>query len=263
MQAWRIREPVMWLCEEMTGNRKTYGMNLIGGVRRDITLEQYPKILEVIGRIEGQLKEVIRAITGDTTLHLRLRNVGVLPKEAARRLCVVGPTARGSGVTIDSRVNHPYAAYGQVSPKVITKAEGDVWARTLVRLEETLESIRLVRRSLEEMPEGDIMAEVKEIPPWREGIAYVEAPRGESIHYVLTGPDNRPYRWRVRAPSYTNLQAVPTMFQGNSIADAPIILGSIDPCFSCTERMEAVDVKTKKVRVYSPEELRQLSRKRE
>lgn len=262
MQAWRIREPVMWLCEQITGNRKTYGMNLIGGVRRDITKEQYPKILEVVGKIEEQLKEVINAIVGDTTLHLRLKNVGVLSAEAARRLCPVGPTARGSGVAIDSRVDHPYAAYAQVPPRVITKPEGDVWARTLVRLEETLESIRLVRKSLEQMPTGDIMAEVKEIPPWREGIAYVEAPRGECIHYVMTGPDNRPYRWRVRAPSFTNLQAVPTMFQDNSIADAPIIVGSIDPCFSCTERLEFVDVKTNKIRVYSQEELRQMSRKR-
>jgi len=262
MQAWRIREPVMWLCEQITGNRKTYGMNLIGGVRRDITAEQRPKVMEVVGKIEAQFKEVINAIAGDTTLHLRLKNVGVLSTEDARRHCVVGPTARGSGVTIDSRVNHPYAAYAEVPPRVITKPEGDVWARTLVRLEETLDSIRLVRQALEQMPAGDIMAEVKEIPPWREGIAYVEAPRGESMHYVLTGPDNRPYRWRVRAPSYTNLQAVPTMFQGNTIADAPIIVGSIDPCFSCTERLEVVDVKTKKVRVYSQDELREMSRKR-
>jgi Ni,Fe-hydrogenase III large subunit len=106
------------------------------------------------------------------------------------------------------------------------------------------------------------MADVKEIPPWREGVAYVEAPRGECMHYVLTGPDNRPYRWRVRAPSYTNLQAVPIMLEHNFIADAPIIIGSIDPCFSCTERLEVVDVKTNKIRVYTQEELREMNRKR-
>jgi formate hydrogenlyase subunit 5 len=262
MQAWRIREPIMWLCEQITGNRKTYGMNLIGGVRRDITPEQYPKIMEVVGKIEIQLKELIDAIAGDTTLHLRLKNVGVLTPETAKQLCTVGPTARGSGVAIDSRANHPYAAYSQVPPKVISKPEGDVWARTLVRLEETLESINLVRRALEQMPAGEIMADVKEIRPWREGISYIEAPRGEAIHYVLTGPDNRPYRWRVRAPTYTNLQAIPAMIKGNSIADAPIILGSIDPCFSCTERLEAVDVRTSKVKIYTQKELLEISRKR-
>jgi Ni,Fe-hydrogenase III large subunit len=252
----------MWLCELITGNRKTYGMNLIGGVRRDITPEQRPKIFEVVGKIETQLKEVIGAIVDDTTLHLRLKNVGILTKEAARRLCSVGPTVRGSGIAIDSRVDHPYAAYAEVPPRVITKPEGDIWARTLVRLEETLESINLVRRAMEQMPPGEIMADVKEIPPWREGVAYVEAPRGECIHYVLTGPDNRPYRWRVRAPSYTNLQAVPVMLEHNNIADAPIIIGSIDPCFSCTERLEVVDVKTSKIKVYTQEELREMNRKK-
>jgi len=262
MQAWRIREPLMWLCELITGNRKTYGMNLIGGVRRDITSEQYPKILEVIGKIEDQVKELINAIVDDTTLHLRLRNVGVLPPQIAREFCSVGPTARGSGIAIDSRVNHPYAAYSQVPPMVISKPEGDAWARTLVRLEETLESVGLIRQALEQMPAGDIMVEVKEIPPWREGISYVEAPRGEAMHYVLTGPDNRPYRWRVRAPSYANLQAIPIMLKGNSIADAPIIIGSIDPCFSCTERLEVFDVKTNKIKVYTRQELREISVKR-
>ena len=262
MQAWRIREPVMWLCELITGNRKTYGLNLIGGVRRDITAEQIPKILEVIGKIESQLTELINAIAGDTTLHMRLKNVGVLTREAARQFCSVGPTARGSGVAIDARINHPYAAYSEVPPKVISKLEGDAWARTLVRLEETLESINVIRQALEQIPAGDIMADVKEIPPWREGISYVEAPRGEAMHYVLTGPDNRPYRWRVRAPSYANLQAIPTLLKGNFIADAPIIVGSIDPCFSCTERLEVVDIKKNKVRVYTQEELREMSRKR-
>ena len=262
MQAWRIREPVMWLCELITGNRKTYGMNLIGGVRRDITKEQPPKILEVVDKIESQLKELINAAIGDTTLHLRLKNVGILTRATARQFCPVGPTVRGSGIAIDSRANHPYAAYAEVPPQVITEAEGDIWARTIVRLRETLESINLVRQTIKLMPNGEIMADVKEIPPWQEGIAYVEAPRGECIHYVITGPDNRPYRWRVRAPSYANLQSVPAMLKGYSIADAPIIIGSIDPCFSCTERLQVVDTKTKKVKIYTQEELRSLSRKR-
>jgi Ni,Fe-hydrogenase III large subunit len=149
-----------------------------------------------------------------------------------------------------------------VPPRLITKQEGDIWARTLVRLEELLESIGLVRKALEQMPKGEIMADVGEIPPWREGVAYVEAPRGECMHYVLTGPDNRPYRWRVRAPSYTNLQAVPVMLEHNSIADAPIIIASIDPCFSCTERLEVVDVKKNKVRVYTQQELLEMTRKK-
>ena len=261
MQSWRIREPVMWLCEEITGNRKSYGMNLVGGVRRDISRDQYPKILDILGRIEAESLKVIDAIAGDTTLHMRLQGVGVLSTEDARRLCVVGPTARGSGVKIDARVTHPYAAYAELRPLMRVHSEGDSWARTLVRLEELLDSVNLVRRGLELMPSGEILADVKEVPAWRQGISVVEAPRGEDVHYVLTSPDNRPYRWRVRAPTYSNLQALPTLIQGATIADVPIILGSIDPCFSCTERVEVVDVKTKKLRVYSNEELVAMSQR--
>lgn len=105
------------------------------------------------------------------------------------------------------------------------------------------------------------MAEVGEIEPGREGISVIEAPRGECCHYVITGPGNRPYRWRVRASTYPQLQAVPTMLANNTVADAPIIIASIDPCFSCTERMETVDVRTRKVRVYNRNEVVEKSRR--
>jgi Ni,Fe-hydrogenase III large subunit len=98
------------------------------------------------------------------------------------------------------------------------------------------------------------------LPPGREGISAVEAPRGEVIHYVMTGEDARPYRWRVRAPTYANLQALAASLQGMSIADVPITLGSMDPCFSCTERMQVVDVRSGAVRIVSPEELREMAR---
>ena len=102
-----------------------------------------------------------------------------------------------------------------------------------------IESIRLVKQLLAEMPDGPILHAFEEaLPPGREGISAVEAARGEVIHYVMTGEDARPYRWRVRAPTYANLQALAASLQGMSIADVPITLGSMDPCFSCTERMQ-------------------------
>lgn len=260
MQAWRIREPIMWLAEEITGNRKTYGMNLIGGVRRDIPKEKHPKVLEVVDRIEKESKAVIDAVVGDTTLLMRLKGVAVLSNEDARKYCAVGPTARASGVDIDSRRDHPYAAYDLIPFKVPVMEEGDIWARTLVRLEELLESIRMVRQGLKDMPDGTIMADVGEIAPFKQAVATVEAPRGECIHYVLTGQENQVYRWKVRAPSYQNLQTVPAIIMGGYIADVPIAIGSLDPCFSCTERFEVVDVKTKKIKVYSQKELMALSR---
>ena len=100
------------------------------------------------------------------------------------------------------------------------------------------------------------------IPAGREGVSAVEAGRGEAIHYVMTGEDARPYRWRVRAPTYANLQALSTSLKGMSIADVPITLGSMDPCFSCTERLQVVDVRSRRVRVFAPHELREMTRTR-
>ena len=263
MQAWRIREPIMWLCEQITGNRKTYGMNLVGGVRRDIPADIHPKILDVLAKIEAESLAVADAIKGDTTLLMRLQGVGMLPEAEARRLCVVGPTARGSNVDIDARVDHPYAAYDELVPKVIVYDGCDNLARVLVRLDELFEAIRLVREGLKQMPDGPIMVDfAEEIPAGRQGMRTIEAPRGEAIHYLITGENNRPDRWRVRAPTYQNLQALPFMIKDETIADVPITLGSMDPCFSCTERVETVDVRTGERAVLTKEDLDRLSQRR-
>ena len=260
MQTWRIREPVMWLSEELSGNRKTYGMAAVGGVRRDIPREKIPKILEVVAEVEKEVLAVRKAIAGDTTLHARAKDVGVLTEDWAKQICAVGPPARASGLHIDSRLDHPYAAYDEVPPQLCVQDGCDSWARVLVRMDELADSIRIVREALKVMPDGPVMAEVAEIPEGRVGISAVEAPRGEAIHFVMTGGVNRPYRWRVRAPTYPNLQAVPAMVQGQTIADVPIIIGSLDPCFSCTERVEAVDLRNGRRRVYSKKELEALAR---
>jgi len=252
MQSWRIREPVMWLCEYITGHRKTYGMNIVGGVRKDIEASMYQPILDCVAKIETESIAVVKAVANDSSLHARLRGAGVLTNADAKAICVVGPTARGSGVAIDARVDHPYAAYDEIVAKKMVHTEGDIWARTLVRLEELLDSIRLVResiRALAAIPEGAIANTLESIPAGLEGMCVVEAPRGEAIHYVLTGADNKLERWRVRAPTYPNLQAVPVMIRDAQVADVPISIGSFDPCFSCTERMEVVDLDSGNVKV--------------
>jgi len=256
MQTWRMREPLMWLCERISGNRKTYGMNLIGGVRRDIEPEMYDDILEVIGNIEREWQALYDAIPGDSTLMARLQGTGVLPTEVARELGAAGPTARGSGLAIDVRVDHPYAVYDRLEVTKCVQDGCDNLARVVVRIEETLDAIKIIRQALRDMPAGPIMAEFdEEIPAGREAMNAVEAPRGEVFHWVLTGTENRPERWRVRAPTYANLQNVPPMLKGNALADVPICIGSFDPCFSCTERMEVVDVNSGRVRVYTQEEM--------
>ncbi len=254
MQAWRIREPVMWLCEYITGNRKTYGMNQIGGVSRNLPDDATERILPVIDRIEKETVAVVDAILEDGSLKARLQKCGILSTEDAKAYCVVGPTARGSGVAIDARRDHPFAAYPELDFEVCVEQSCDNWARAMVRLRELPESIKILRQALAKLPPGPVMAEVNEIPVGLVGVAAVEAPRGEVVHYVLTGSE-RPYRWRVRAPSYSNLQGIPAMLKGMTIADAPLIIGSIDPCFSCTERVGVIDQQAGTFKVYRQEEL--------
>lgn len=262
MQVWRIREPVMWLMERVTGNRKHYSSNLIGGVRFDIDEEAAEDIRRVLDKVETESKAVADAVVIDTTLMARLKGVGILTEEDARALGAVGPTGRGSNLPIDCRIDHPYAAYSELGVQIQYQDGCDCWARTMVRVLELFEAIRLVRKILDDMPGGPVMAEIdRELPYGKIGLCSVEAARGEAHHYVLTGDENRPYRWRVRAPSYQNLQAVGCMIKGDQLADVPISIGSYDPCFSCTERVETLDVNTNEIRIYTREELQEMSRR--
>jgi Ni,Fe-hydrogenase III large subunit len=263
MQAWRIREPVMWLCEKITGNRKLLGMNLVGGVRRDIPGESKTEILDVLARIDKETRQVLDAISTDTTLFMRCEHVGKISTTDAVAYSLLGPVARASGIGRDIRVDHPYAAYREVGCEVMVETGADIWSRVLVRLKETLESVRIIRDCLKGMVKGPIMAVVDQpIPPGLVGLSSVEAPRGETHHYVITGEDNRPWRWKARAPTFQNLQAIPLMVQGENIADVPIALGSIDPCFSCTERLETVDIRSGQIRIYNKSELNELCKKK-
>ncbi|HEY3364091.1 MAG TPA: NADH-quinone oxidoreductase subunit C [Symbiobacteriaceae bacterium] len=241
MQAWRVREPVMWAAEALTGNRKTYGMNLPGGVRRDLTAEGIKNVREVLNTVEKETLSLVRALERDSSLRMRLQGVGVLTHQQALDWAVIGPVARASGVREDIRIHFPYAAYRDLEVKMAVREAGDIWARLEVREEETLEAIRLIRAALDNLPAGPTMLDLGEIPAGKVGVAMVEAPRGQCYNHVVTGEGGRPYRWRVLAPTYMQLQAVPQMVTpGTTIADFPIIAASIDPCFSCTERLEIV-----------------------
>jgi Ni,Fe-hydrogenase III large subunit/Ni,Fe-hydrogenase III component G len=264
MQCFRIREPVMWVAEKITGNRKTYGLCVIGGVRRDLTVELKAELQQVLDRLETEWKAVTGAVLKDRNIQQRTCGVGVADRKLVKEAGLVGPVARAAGVDIDCRRDHPYAAYDRVAFDVITAADGDVWSRVVVRAREVFESIKIIRQCLEKMERGPIQLTLKdELPAGRMGMSSVEAPRGECHHFVITGEDNRPRRWRVRAPTYQNLQGVPMMIKDQQLADMTITLGSIDPCFSCTDRLETIDLKSGATRVWSPEELLKLGRNKQ
>ena len=263
MQSFRIREPIMWIAEKITGNRKTYALCQIGGVRWDFTPELKVELRQTLDKLEAEWRPIVTAVSGDTNIQKRTRGVGVADKKLVKSVGLVGPVARAAGVDMDCRRDHPYAAYDRVDFNVITQNDGDVWSRLLVRLQEVFESIRIIRQCLDKMPDGPLQLEIKdELPIGRIGLSSIEAPRGESHHFVITGENNRPRRWRVRAPTYQNLQGVPMMIKDQQIADMTISLGSIDPCFSCTDRMETIDLRSGAAKVWSQEELLKLAQAR-
>ncbi|MCX8160979.1 MAG: NADH-quinone oxidoreductase subunit C [Candidatus Saccharicenans sp.] len=265
MQAWRIREKIMWLAERLTGNRKTYGLVIIGGVRRDINRESSRDIRSTLEEVDREMQALEKAILKDRTIHRRTRGVGYLSKEETVKWNLVGPVARARGLKIDARRDHPYAAYDEVEFEVPVADSGDVWGTLVVRVKEVYEAIKIINQCLdrlEKLSKNEPLAVELEgpIPAGRQGLSLVEAPRGEAVHFVLTGNENRPERWRVRAPTYPNLQAVPSMLLNNKLADFPIIVGQIDPCISCTDRVLVVENRSGKARLLSRQELENISR---
>lgn len=261
MQSFRIREPLMWIAEKISGNRKTYALCVIGGVRWDVTPALATELRQVLDRLESEWRAVADAVSGDRNLQKRTRGVGVADRDLVKNYGLVGPVARASGADLDCRRDHPYAAYDRVEFNVIVEQGCDVWSRVLVRVKEVFESIKIIRQALEKMPAGPLHLDLKdELAVGRMGVSSVEAPRGESHHFIITGENNRPRRWRVRAPTYQNLQGIPAMIKDQQLADMTISLGSIDPCFSCTDRLETIDLRSGHARVWTQAELLQLTR---
>jgi len=259
MWAWKYREPVLDLLEKITGNRNNYGNVKVGGCREDIPDEFVPEILKELDEIEKKTDMLTKAVLDDPVIHARLKGVGVLSKEDAIKYAVVGPTARGSGIAIDVRHDDPYAAYADLDWNIIVQKEGDVFAKAVVRLLEIFESIKIVRQALKKLPGGPVAVEVREIPPG-EAVGHVEAPRGETFHYVRSDGGNRPIRHKVRAPSYVNVPSFKASCIGQNIADVTLTLAAVDPCYSCTERLAVVDKGSKIIHDYN--DLLRLSREK-
>ncbi len=270
---WKIREEVMDLLEIISGNRVTYAMSTFGGVRRDIPEKKFPRIKEGLEYYENLIEKVEEIFLGDPSIRMRTKEIGILTEEDALKLCGVGPTARGSGVKKDVRVDQPYQAYGELDIDYVIPSRygyenrGDVFCKTLVRLKEIRQSIDLIYQCLEDMPEGDINSEpnraalLNKFKKYEgESISRLEAPRGECIHYARLKGDNEDVEsWKIRAPTYNNLATYGPMFMGEQVADIPIIAACIDPCIGCMDRAEIVDVNTGEKEEYTEEELHELS----
>ncbi|MBN1683804.1 NADH-quinone oxidoreductase subunit C [Candidatus Bathyarchaeota archaeon] len=244
MQFWRVRDRIMFLAEILTGNRKLYGIIVPGGVRRDINNRKKEHVLKELSEISIEYTELTTALLNLTTLKTRLKGIGFLSQGEAKKFSVMGPVARASNVSIDSRRDYTYEAYSNLEFNLPLRSEGDVLARTLVRVNEVTESLSIIKQALEGLPDGPVYEPIEYIPPDTTSVGIVEGPRGTDVHYIITG-ENTVYRWRVRAPTYANLPATPIMLKDQNLADAPVIIGSIDPCISCAERFIVIDNKNR------------------
>lgn len=256
MWAWKLREEILDVMEILSGNRNNYAMFKSGGVRRDIRPEDIPGVLKKIDSIVPTLIMLKKVVIDDPVLHARTKGIGVLTKEDSIKYSALGPTSRASGVDRDIRKDSPYGAYDKLDWQMIVTQNGDVFDKAVVRILEAFESIKIIKYCLQNLPSGEIDANIKDIPPG-EGIGHIEAPRGEVFHYIKSDGTNRPARHKVRAPTFMNLPTYKATIVGETISDATIILAAIDPCYCCTERVAVRNVKGKKL--YSGEDLIKLS----
>jgi len=203
----------------------------IGGLPLDIPPAWGRKVLGFCDILETKLPEYEELLTSNRIWLERTRGIGVISGPEAIALGLSGPVLRGSGVPKDVRKDEPYAAYAEFDFDVPLGTAGDTYDRYLVRIEEFRQSIRIIRQAILALPEGPVMAKVPRLikPPAGETYHAIESPKGELGYFIISdGKSNTPYRFRVRPPSFCNLQALPRLIQGHLVSDVVALIGSID-----------------------------------
>ena len=231
LYAFRERELVLDLFEEYCGARLTYNAMRIGGLPLDIPSGWDRKVREFCSLFETKVAEYEELLTHNRIWRDRTRNIGVIAGKDAIAIGLTGPPLRGSSVPRDVRKDEPYAAYSEFDFDVPIGFAGDTYDRYLVRIEELHQSIRIIRQALDGLPEGPILGKVPRLikPPAGETYHAIESPKGELGYFIVSdGKSNTPYRFRVRPPSFCNLQALPGLVQGHLVSDVVALIGSID-----------------------------------
>ncbi|MEC5317637.1 hydrogenase large subunit [Brenneria populi subsp. brevivirga] len=247
MQFFRVREKSMTIAEMLTGARKTYGLNLIGGIRRDILKEDRLKTIRLIREMRAEVSQLTDMLLSTPNMAQRTQGIGILNKQVARDYSPVGPMIRASGFKRDMRIDHPYAGYADLPMELHHLDAGDVYSRVLVRVREIFTSMAMIEYALDNLPAGPLLNEHFTYRPHKFALGFCEAPRGEDIHWSMTGDNQKLFRWRCRAATYANWPVLRYMLRGNTVSDAPLIIGSLDPCYSCTDRVTLVDVRKRKI----------------
>jgi ech hydrogenase subunit E len=234
MQSFRVREKIVDMLEEMTGGRIILGVCKVGGVRRDVEDGTLSAIVARVNALEKDMRRLAEVFLNDDSVKHRLVGVGVITKEQAHELGCVGPMMRASGIAHDTRMLG-YAAYGAVELSPVVESDGDSYARCSVRIRELSQSVDIINQVAAKTPAGPVAVKVSGYPNG-EYHSRCEQPRGEVIHFVKGDGTRYLRRYRVRTPTFANIPALVKMLQGCELADVPVLVLTIDPCISCTER---------------------------
>lgn len=234
MESWKYREKILDLMEMTTGNRVIISANKVGGTTKDLTQDHKETILKTIDEIEKDLRKLEKVFLGDYTVKQRLVGVGILTPDDIREFGAVGPVAKGSGIAMDLRTTG-YSAYKYLDFEPIIAKDGDSYSRTDVRIKEIYQSFDLIRQAFSKMPEGEIAVPVKGFPNG-EVVSRIEQPRGEAMYFVGANGTKNLNRLRIRTPTFANIPILLKMLPGCNLPDVPVLILTIDPCVSCTER---------------------------
>lgn len=252
----REREKILDIWDIVCGARFTNSYSRIGGVANDFQPEAIEKVKWFIDQFDENLEECEKLVNSNKIFIDRLEDIGVISKEDALDYGLTGPSLRGSGVEFDLRRATPYLKYNDIDFNIPTYSEGDCLARYFVRVDEARESSKIIRQSLDKMPQGDILlnqpkkvlpkkteiyTKMEELihdfmivnfginPPVGEVYSAVENPKGELGFYFVSKGEGHPWKCKIRSPSFINLQSLPKLVKGHMISDVVAIIGSLDP----------------------------------
>ncbi|WP_048601494.1 NADH-quinone oxidoreductase subunit D [Rubeoparvulum massiliense] len=231
LYAFRSREEILVLFNELTGARMTYNYMRVGGVKWDAPEGWLQKVADFVPFMRKELKGFHQLVTGNEIVMNRTKGIGKYDQALAMQYGLSGPMLRCTGIPFDLRKDEPYSIYDRFDFDVPTETTGDAWARYLVRLAEIEESLKIIEQAVEQIPaEGPVMAKVPKIikPPKGETYVRIESPKGEIGCYIKSEGKTTPYRLKFRRPSFANLQILPELLKGSHMGDLVATLGSID-----------------------------------
>jgi Ni,Fe-hydrogenase III large subunit len=234
--AMRLKERVLQLNEQLTGNRLLRGMAGLGGVRFDWDSGQCKAAGELVDFLRPEFDSLVEMIRNSSSTRDRLETTGVLKPSIARDLGVVGIAGRASGFNHDLRRDFCHAAYDQVTFTVPVYQEGDVLRRMQVRIDEVRQGFWIIEQMLSKLPNGPIRVPLPVLPENAIALGYVEGWRGEIFHWIRTAGNNRIARCKIKDPSLQNWPALSEAILGNIIPDFPVVNKSFNLSYSGVDR---------------------------